>query len=265
MDVDYDKGRCKALTTPTHLIFDSNLGRKKPETIIKRENSCPFCDREHLQDIIAEKGSMILLKNKFPVLQEAFQTVLIETDECNSDLSIYPKAHLYQLLQFGIENWMQMMENKEYRSVCFFRNYGPLSGGSIAHPHSQIIAFKEYDYLKQINKSDFTGLTIERRKGVELNISTKPRVGFYEFNVILEEMKELQPFADYIQMIAHFILHHFIYRCNSYNLFFYYYDHKIIVKIVPRFVTSPLFIGYSIPQVPNNLEEVVHLFKSKYR
>lgn len=177
---------------------------------------------------------------------------------------MYPKEHLYRLISFGIDQWYELMNDKEYKSVTYFRNFGPLSGGSIAHPHSQIVAFKNYDYKEKVQEQDFIGLLIDKQTDVELNISIKPRVGFYEFNVILADMEEMPRFADYIQLVAHYILNHFIYRCNSYNLFFYQYNGQIIAKIVPRFVTSPLYIGYSIPQVPNNLDEVIHDLKSKY-
>ncbi len=252
------------LTTHKHLLFDSQIGRKKPETIIKKENSCPFCDRNNLEDIIDQEDSMILLKNKFPVLKETLQTVLVETDQCQSDLSNYPKEHLYRLLRFGIKNWFEMIDSREFTSVSFFRNYGPLSGGSIAHPHSQIVAFHNYDYLEKINKQDFVGLIIDQSNSVELNISTQPRVGFYEFNVILKDVDAIPRFADYIQMVAHYILNRFIFRCSSYNVFYYNFEDSIIAKIVPRFVTSPLYIGYSIPQVPNNLEDVLEDFTKKY-
>lgn len=204
------------------------------------------------------------MKNKFPVLKETLQTVIIETDQCQTDLSMYSKEHLYRYMQFSIRNWFEMMNSKEFTSVVFFRNYGPLSGGSIAHPHSQIVAFYKHNYLQHVQEQDFVGQPIIQSSGVDLNLSTQPRVGFFEFNVILKDMDIIQPFADHIQKVAHFLLNQFVYRCNSYNVFYYYYQNQVIAKIVPRFVTSPLYIGYSIPQVPNNLEEVIQDFKNKY-
>jgi hypothetical protein len=252
------------LITQSHIVFDSYLGRKKPETIVKKENRCPFCDRSQLEEILDERGSIILVKNKYPVLKDTLQTVLIETDDCQSDLSQYSKDHLYQLLDFGITKWIQFMENGEFRSVAFFRNYGPLSGGTIAHPHSQIVGFYNYDINRNVHPSDFEGIVIDRNKDVEFNLSTKPRVGFYEFNVILHNDDSLETFADYIQIASHYVLNHFLYPCNSYNLFFYHIDKKMIVKIFPRFVTTPLYIGYSIPQIPNNLDEVVKEVQKRY-
>jgi hypothetical protein len=70
--------------------------------------------------------------------------------------------------------------------------------------------------------------------------------------------------ADYIQIVAHYLLNNFYKGCKSYNLFFYQLEGRILVKVVPRFVTSPLFIGYSIPQVSNRAEEVVKEIQELY-
>lgn len=66
----------------------------------------------------------------------------------------------------------------------------------------------------------------------------------------------------YIQKCVDYLLHHFCFPCDSYNLIFYHIENKIIVKIMPHFVTSALFVGYSIQQVANNLEEIVSDIKT---
>lgn len=246
----------------THLVFNAGIGRQKPESIINRSTACPFCDRDRLEGIIEQRGSIILLQNKYPVLEETFPTVLIETDECDGELSIYPREHLHELIRFGVDKWLEMEESGEFRSVIFFKNHGPLSGGTIHHPHMQIIGLRNVDYRQSIKQEDFSGLTIDRQPGVECNLSSKPRVGFFEYNVILHDRDKLTQMADYLQMLAHYILNHR--NCSSYNLFFYRLDERILVKVVPRYVTSPLFVGFSIPQVSNNLEETVAEIQERY-
>ncbi len=130
----------------THLHFDMHIGRQKPENIRNREAACPFCFPDELDGILEQRGEMIWLKNKYPVLQDATQTLVIETSQCNSELSVYEKDHLYALFAFGVEKWLEMTESGSYRSVLFFKNHGPYSGGSIRHPHMQIVGLKHYDY-----------------------------------------------------------------------------------------------------------------------
>jgi galactose-1-phosphate uridylyltransferase len=252
------------MSTHSHLFFNINLGKQKPESIINRMTACPFCDRENLEGIIEERGSIILLKNKYPVLQDTYQAVLIETDQCNSELSVYSKEHLYELIDFSITKWLEMISRNEFKSVLLFKNHGPFSGGTIAHPHMQIVGLNHVDGMKEVTSEHFEGIVIDRQAGVELNVSTKPRMGFYEFNVILEDVEQLNQMADYIQLAAHYVLHNFNKNCTSYNLFFYQFENKIMTKIIPRFTASPLFVGYSIPQVSNNLEDVVRAIQSKY-
>ena len=69
-----------------------------------------------------------------------------------------------------------------------------------------------------------------------------------ELNVTLKTDGRTNTFADTIQKIANYILHDFPIPFNSYNLFFYHMKH-IHVKLVPRYIASPLYMGYRITHV----------------
>ncbi|PKM90418.1 MAG: DUF4931 domain-containing protein [Firmicutes bacterium HGW-Firmicutes-12] len=245
------------------LAFNSALGKRKFEYTKNLEDICPFCNRDNLEEILAEDGSIILVKNKFQVLEDAFQTVLIETDNCTDEFSTYPKEYLYQLLRFGVKQWLQMEQTGEYSSVLFFKNHGPLSGGSLPHAHMQIIGLKNIDYRSSILPEFFEGLLISRTDNVEFNISTSPKIGFSEFNIILNDLDQINQMADKIQLTVHYLLNHFR-NCNSYNLFFYHIDQHIYAKIIPRFITSPLFVGYSLAQVSDRIKDIAHEIKKLY-
>lgn len=247
-----------------HLFFNTSIGVKKPENIRNKQQPCPFCAREELTDIIAEEGPILLLKNKYPVLENAFQTVLIETDDCGAELSTYEPGHLHRLLQFGLKHWLEMEKSGNYESVIFFKNYGPLSGGTIAHPHMQIVGLKDLNYKENVAVDIFEGLVIKESEAVRLTLSTKPRVGFYEFNVRMPDDGYHEPFGQYLQNAVHYILHHFPFKASSYNIFFHHLDQHIYAKMIPRFVTTPIYIGYGLPQVPNNLETMAEEVKSLY-
>lgn len=247
-----------------HLRFNTHVGRNKPFTIDNRETACPFCDPEQLCDILDRQGPIILLKNKFPVLEDTFQTVIIETDRCDAELSTYGPEHLHQVLRFGVNKWQEMIRSGDFASVVFYKNHGPHSGGSLRHPHMQIVGLHEVDYRQNIDDGDFEGLVIHRDPGVEFNLSTHPRMGFTEFNVVLQDMERLDRMADYLQVAAHYALHHFNQHCSSYNLFFYEREDGIAAKLIPRFVVGPLYVGFSIPQVTNRLDEIVATVREHY-
>ncbi|MED4225363.1 DUF4931 domain-containing protein [Neobacillus cucumis] len=248
----------------SHLHFNTSIGVKKPENIRNKDQACPFCERDQLTDLISVEGPIILLKNKYPVLENAYQTVLIETDECQGDLSTYTKEHLHRLIQFGLTSWLEMEKSGQYRSVLFFKNHGPLSGGTIAHPHMQIVGLHDIDYREKAAHDDFEGIVIAEQNNVRFTLSTKPRVGFYEFNVRMKDSCYQDEFAEFIQIAVHYILNHFPFRATSYNVFFYHLDDQIYAKIVSRFVTTPLYIGYGIPQVPNNIVWMADAVKGIY-
>lgn len=247
-----------------YLVFDSNIAKNKPESIVNTNAICPFCCRQQLTDIIASDGPILLIKNKYPVLMDTLQTVLIETDDCNAELSTYSKDHLYKVIQFGIEKWQEMINSKEFASVIFYKNYGPYSGGTIRHPHMQIVGLKNIDYTKHIAAESFQGFIIHQSNGAQLNLAEQPKNGFFEFNVRLDDLTALTQMADYIQIVIHYLLHHFHINCKSYNLFFYQLKGQIWAKILPRFITSPLLIGYSLPQVSSRAGEVVKEIQNIY-
>jgi len=247
-----------------HLVFDVNIGGAKPVTVVDRGHKCPFCCREELEGILAEDGPILLVANKYPVLRDTFQTVLIETDDCTAELSLYPKDHLYRVIRFGIEKWLEMIASGEYASVMFFKNHGPNSGGTIRHPHMQIVGLRYLDYTANIPPESLEGILISRNDGVELRIADKPLVGFVELNIRLTDLKYLDRMADYLQICAHYLLNHFHRHCNSYNIFFYHIGGHITAKVMPRFVTSPIFMGYAIPQLSTRLTEIAADIKRIY-
>lgn len=237
-----------------HIIeYNIDIGQTKPDNVHHDERYCPFCDREHLKNILERRGPMIWLENKYPVLKHTWQTVLIESDQCSADFSTYAPEYAVKLIQFGLEKWQETKAMNRFRSVVYYRNHGPLSGGSIRHPHSQIVGFEDYDYHDDIHPDHFTGRPVLVEPGIEINVSSQPIIGFFEFNLILHDYTYLPRFVLYMQRTAWFLIHRFSRYNESYNIFTYDFphDHNLYVKMVPRFLTNPLYVGYMISQICN--------------
>lgn len=244
--------------------FNTVIGRQKPENIIHSEAACPFCEPEKLTGIIAADGDIILLKNKYNVIDEAEQFVLIEGRDCWADMPDYSSEHMHRLIAFGMEHWMRMRASGKYAAVLFFKNYGHYSGGTIRHPHMQLVGFPSLRRDLICRRSEFEGLTIDEKDGVAFNISTQPRIGFWELNIIPRDAGAVNTIADYIQTAVDFFMNRFHRRLDSYNIFFYNDGDDIFVKIMPRFATSPMFIGYGIHLLPSNLEEIRDRIRTIY-
>ena len=80
----------------------------------------------------------------------------------------------------------------------------------------------------------------------------------------MQEEGAIAPFAHGIQSVAHYILNHFHRHCSSYNLFFYESGGAVRAKMMPRFVLSPVYVGYGIPQVSSQVEEVAEFVRTLY-
>ena len=68
-------------------------------------------------------------------------------------------------------------------------------------------------------------------------------------NLILKDRGKLGKFVRYMQLTADYFMHSFVSFNDSYNIFFYDFpaDDALYVKIIPRFLTNPLYVGYMIP------------------
>ena len=51
---------------------------------------------------------------------------------------------------------------------------------------------------------------------------------------------------------------------QSYNIFFYRREKIIYAKIMPRFATSPYFVGYNIHFLPTNVERIAAEMQKLY-
>lgn len=244
--------------------FDTNIGSTKPENIIQVENACPFCDVEHLTDIIEMDEDIIFLKNKYNVVEGADQFVLIEGRECYVDMPDYSKEHMRRVIKLGLKQWHHLLNCGKYEEVLFFKNFGPMSGGTIRHPHMQIVGFPKLKSELLFFPEEMYGIVIKEKDGVEMNISNCPRIGFGEINVVPQINGNLDILADFIQIGVHYLTHYFRKNLTSYNIFFYHKDKQIYVKLIPRFATSPYFVGYNIRFLPNNINHIADEIRKIY-
>lgn len=242
------------------LVFDVQRASGKPDDNRRPGTACPFCDTERLANIIQRDGDCIWLENKFKTLRATRQTVLIESSDHDADLVTYAPDELHHVMRFALSCWQQMIDSQQYRSVLMYKNKGPLSGGSLAHPHMQIVGVEQEDGYAALTSANFEGIDVWQRGRVAVNISTEPIMGFFEANVSApqgiaasddaHDQAEADLFADAIQVALRYILHeHHGGRAESYNLFFYHMDGRTIAKALPRWVVSPYFVGYRLAQV----------------
>ncbi|MBR0102484.1 MAG: DUF4931 domain-containing protein [Selenomonadaceae bacterium] len=244
--------------------FNTDVGKTKPENLVHADAACPFCDVEHLTNIIDTDGDIIFLRNKYNVIEGADQFVLIEGRECQSDMPAYTKEKMRHVIRMGIKHWRNLLASDKYEEVLFFKNYGIMSGGTIRHPHMQLVGFPHLKSDLLFDEAELRGIVIAEREGVEFNVSNCPRVGFGELNIVVAAGGSLDALADFIQVGVHYAMNHFNKRCTSYNIFFYRRAEKIFAKVMPRYATSPYFVGYNIHFLPNNVERLANEIRELY-
>ena len=239
-----------------NLIFNPYIAHQKPSNA----DTCPFCSKDNLGKILDQEGEKIWLENKYPTLENAYQTLIIESDQHLGDVSTYTDEEVVTLFTYAIDKWQELQTSQRYQSVVLFKNFGPLSGGSLRHPHLQIVGMDTINAYEEISDRHFKGLTVvsESQHFAEFNISLDPIMGYSEFNILADEAR-IDLLALMTKKVTRFLLtDYFQGRCQSYNLFFHKRSGKYICKILPRFIASPYFLGYKIPQCHNQqrLEQI---------
>ncbi|WP_114604563.1 DUF4931 domain-containing protein [Staphylococcus sp. EZ-P03] len=131
------------------LIFNYKIARLKPND----KGDCPFCEPLKLDGILNKTNDFIWIKNKFNTIENSYQTLIIESKDHNGDISNYPYNYNRKLFDYIIDRYNELSRGM-FESVIVFKNFGQLSGGSLRHPHTQIIGFNNIDALKKlINKT----------------------------------------------------------------------------------------------------------------
>jgi ATP adenylyltransferase/5',5'''-P-1,P-4-tetraphosphate phosphorylase II len=236
------------MTNP--VFFDLHIGKDKPYS--SKHDPCPFCHPESLTHILKEEKDLIWLMNKYPVFHDTWPTVIIETARHDADIPDYTPEKLHQVITFGVTQWLQLSSRKDFRSVLYFRSHGPHSGGSLAHPHSQIMGMYHTDYQENITRENFDGPLFHEDADCYASLSSYPISNMAEFTITLKKDGRLEPFADTLQKVIQFILRDFPIPIDSYNLFFYKMK-NIHVKVFPRHIASPLYLGYKIVPIMDEL------------
>lgn len=234
------------------IIFELAVAHDKPSSFRKdKSHVCPFCDVDNLTDIYEKNDTMIWLHNRFPTLRDTLQTVLIESDNHDGDVTNYSQEYNRELMHFALHCFDKMRSDSRLKSVLWYKNFGPLSAGSLSHPHMQLVGLEKENGYKYIQANNFTGISVFQDNNIEVNFSTHPVQGYQEINVNLFNRAGINTWADWIQYSAQYMLEEMYNgRCTSYNLFFYprYDSDGICCKLVPRFYASPYFVGYKLSQ-----------------
>lgn len=237
--------------TQEQLSFITHVAQGKPENIVHQNAACPFCDVAHLTNILDREADRIWLVNKFRVLADSLQTIIIESSNHLGDWSNYDQSTAADIMNFSLRKWSELQRDPQYKSVIMYKNYGPRSGGSLAHPHMQIIGLDKVDGYAHVTPPNLGGETFLKLGEAQLAVANEPLLGFLEFNVRIPNIQAAGDLAQAVRVLTHYILMDYFHgRCDSYNLFFYnVQDGGIVCKVVPRFNASPLSMGYLVPQV----------------
>ncbi|MBS5451158.1 MAG: DUF4931 domain-containing protein [Coriobacteriia bacterium] len=251
------------------LVFRSDKAQGKPENIRNVNGWCPFCHPEQLTNVFRREGDLIWLMNKYRTIEDTAQTIIVESADHVGDPSNYTAAEMRRILRFSIECWHEMKRSGRYERVLMFKNFGPLSGGSLRHPHMQIVGLQRDAGTERSVDALLDGVEAWGSTNARALVATRPFVGPAEITLVARDQRDpacLDELADLLRASVSYLLG--IYhggRCGSYNLFFFEDEGawrtghdtasaRLVCRVVPRWPVSPYQIGYAITQVSSHDE-----------
>jgi len=146
---------------------------KRPNDFIQQNNNispketCPFCPENEamvpkIYDEIKEEGKWIIrsVQNKYSAVGNEFTSdlrtdnkfftfasaygnheVIVETREHNKEIEDFSYEHIQNIIKMYIKRIKALNDLPHIKYVTLFKNKGKEAGASIAHAHSQIIAY----------------------------------------------------------------------------------------------------------------------------
>jgi UDPglucose--hexose-1-phosphate uridylyltransferase len=114
----------------------------------KAGSVCPFCPGNEAMtppELLRYPGAGVgswrlrVIPNKYPAIEA--HEVIIESAEHHTSFGDLPESAAVDLLQAVRDRMTDLKRDKRHCYIQFFKNNGPGSGASLAHPHSQLIAW----------------------------------------------------------------------------------------------------------------------------
>ena len=207
------------------LVFRGDKAQGKPENIRNVNGWCPFCHPEQLTDIFRCEGDLIWLMNKYRTIEDTVQTIIVESADHVGDPSNYRADEMRRIMRFSVECWHEMRRHGTYDDVLMFKNFGPLSGGSLRHPHLQIVGLKRGAGIPRPIETLLSGVEVWSSSRARALVAAHPLVGPDEVTLVAQDVHDpasLDELADLLRAAVTYVLSTYRGgRCGSYNLFFY--------------------------------------------
>lgn len=244
---------------PFHIVLNVKKAVNKPNTIQNNNNHCPFCSFDNLKNehgVLGEKDNMLWIKNKYPVLEGAEQTLIIETNTCEGNLGNYQEEVAKDLFRFAFENRDKMLQTNKFKEVVFLKNSGARSDGSVHHAHMQLVGLKEVEISKAAITDSLSGEVAFENEHTKVLLADNPTGEKYEFAVIWDRKSEEMDYVKRVQQIVRYLSVFKNGKFQDYNFYFHEDENVKVLKIIPRGYVSIYLLGFGVKQVPNDLKEI---------
>ena len=215
------------------------------------------------------------------------QEVIIETNEHEKDFSNYDIKHIVKLLKVYRSRLNEILRMPAVKYVCLFKNFGPDSGASIIHSHSQIFALtkipefvkEEINAAKKYKECPFCSIVKLEKNSERFAYENKsfiaicpfaPRFSLEVWILPKKHKKSMNDFTDAELIDLAEILKYIIIRIDSsYNFYLHYSpaakdNFHLHFEVTPRnSIWAGFEIGFGRYIVSTSPEEAAFFYRRK--
>ncbi len=125
------------------VFADPDASGQEPDTLIYRDDHGEWTTRvfpNKYPAVVADHEILDVSDGPFPAFTATGVHEVLVTRDGRRTFALLDVMELAEVIDAYHERYLDLMHHKNIRSITIFHNHGPSAGGSLMHPHSQILA-----------------------------------------------------------------------------------------------------------------------------
>ncbi len=119
------------------------LSEQEPDTLVYRDPNGEWTTRvfpNKFPAVSAESSVLDLSEGPYPAMRAVGMHEVLITRDGSRTFALLEVVELAEVIDAYQDRYLYMMNRKDVHSITIFHNHGPAAGGSVIHPHSQIMS-----------------------------------------------------------------------------------------------------------------------------
>jgi len=124
------------------VLSDERLAQQGADTLIYRDTEGEWTTRvmPNLYSVVSDATNEDISEGPYPALQASGMHEIVVTRDGRRTFALLSQLELAEVIDAYQERYIEMMKQRDVRSITIFHNHGKGAGSTLKHPHSQILS-----------------------------------------------------------------------------------------------------------------------------